>query len=150
MEWADEIAGALTLLGANVGRIIGAMLKGVDLQASNLAGPPTPISIAGVRLERLVGFGPRAGSPLNLTLISYDGVARIGAHTDPAAIPDPERAVQLARRLRRSAERRGRAQAGAEASAARRADAARRGVATRGIAASSGVVRRRPRRRSAL
>ena len=88
--WADEVTGAMTLLGqSNVSRIIGAMLKAVDLQASNLVGPPFSVSVAGERLERLVGFGPLAGAPLNMTLLSYHGVARIGVHTDPRRSPTP-------------------------------------------------------------
>lgn len=98
VAWADEVTGALTLLGAaNVSRIIGGVLRGLDLQASNVVGPAFAISLAGVRLARLIAFGPLSGAPLNLTLISYDGVASIGVHTDPAAIPDTERLLACLR-----------------------------------------------------
>jgi diacylglycerol O-acyltransferase / wax synthase len=92
LAWADDVAGAMTMLGeAGVVRLVGGMMKAVDFIASNIVGPPFPVYAGGARVERMVGFGPLGGAAVNLTLVSYDGVARIGIRTDSAAVPDPER-----------------------------------------------------------
>jgi hypothetical protein len=67
-------------------RIIGGMMKGVDVLASNVAGPPCPLYLAGVHVEEFYAFGPPAGAALNITLFSYDGTVSLGITTDSAAI----------------------------------------------------------------
>ena len=62
----------------------------VDLSTSNLPGPPMPVWIAGQRVAQLYPLGPVGGTPCNATLLSYDGTAAVGLHTDPAAISDTE------------------------------------------------------------
>ena len=70
--------------------VIGAMLKGVDFLASNVPGVPVPMWLEGQRVLKLVPFGPTAGSAVNVTLMSYDGICYIGVNADAAAIPDPD------------------------------------------------------------
>jgi diacylglycerol O-acyltransferase / wax synthase len=88
--WLDFVdvgaAAALRVPGAN-GLLAGAV-RSTDALASNLPGPPVPLFMAGASVQRLVPFGPRVGSALNLTLLSYQGDASIGVNTDPAAVPD--------------------------------------------------------------
>ncbi len=69
---------------------LGAMFKCADLVASNMAGAPVPVYLAGARLDRVFAFGPLSGAAVNVTLISHCGVCCIGVNTDSAAVPDPE------------------------------------------------------------
>lgn len=67
---------------------LGTMLKGVDFVASNVPGPPIPVSICGAKITDCFGFGPLGGAAVNVTLFSYDGDLRIAVTTDRAAVPD--------------------------------------------------------------
>ena len=69
---------------------LGAMFKCADFVASNMAGAPIPVYLAGARLDRVFAFGPLSGAAVNVTLISHCGVCCIGVNTDSAAVPDPE------------------------------------------------------------
>jgi WS/DGAT/MGAT family acyltransferase len=81
----ETIAGVLNLMPKGV---IGSMLKKVDFLASNVPGVPMPMYLEGVPVRRFYPFGPTAGSSVNVTLMSYDGMCCIGVNTDDAAIPD--------------------------------------------------------------
>ena len=70
------------------GDLLAAGLRSMDLLASNLPGPPVPLFLAGAQLERIVPIGPRAGSALNVTLLSHCESVQIGLNADPVAIPD--------------------------------------------------------------
>jgi diacylglycerol O-acyltransferase len=87
LDHTETIAGFLNLMPKGV---IGAMLKGVDFLASNVPGVPVPMWLEGQRVQRFFPFGPTAGSAVNITLMSYDGVCCIGVNADAAAIPDPD------------------------------------------------------------
>jgi diacylglycerol O-acyltransferase / wax synthase len=62
----------------------------LDLQASNVAGIPYTVYMAGARIERLFPFGPLPGSAVMAALVSHDGTCCIGINCDPAAVTDPE------------------------------------------------------------
>jgi hypothetical protein len=62
----------------------------LDLQASNVAGIPYTVYIAGAKIERLFPFGPLPGCAVMATLVSHDGTCCIGVNCDPAAVTDPE------------------------------------------------------------
>jgi len=66
----------------------------VDLHASNLAGAPFAVYLAGARVRRMFPFGPLSGVPVMTVLLSYDGTCGIGLTLDPAAITDPDLFVQ--------------------------------------------------------
>lgn len=83
---ANLIAGALNLLP---GAVTGAMLKHIDLLASNVPGFSDEVFVAGARLEAFYPFGPTLGSSANVTLMSYAGTCNIGVNTDAGAVPDP-------------------------------------------------------------
>lgn len=68
--------------------LIGKVLTSVDVMASNVVGSADPLYLAGARVLRLIPFGPRGGSGLNLTTVSYDGSLHVGVNMDPAATPD--------------------------------------------------------------
>jgi len=69
----------------------------IDFAASNLRGSPVPLYMGGARIDATYPMGPRAGCPLNVTVISYCGALCIGIHSDPAAITDPDAFVECLR-----------------------------------------------------
>jgi hypothetical protein len=81
----EAIAGVLNLMPSGV---LGSMLKHIDFLASNVPGVPVPLFLEGVRVRRYVPFGPTAGSSLNVTLMTYDGICCIGVNIDTAAVTD--------------------------------------------------------------
>jgi diacylglycerol O-acyltransferase len=88
----NGISATVQLLGKQLSRfIIGGMMKGVDVLASNVPGPPFPLYIAGTKVEQFYPFGPPAGAALNVTLFTYDGTVWLGITTDTAAVTDRER-----------------------------------------------------------
>jgi WS/DGAT/MGAT family acyltransferase len=62
----------------------------LDLQASNVAGIPYTVYMAGARIVRLFPFGPLPGCAVMATLVSHDGTCCIGVNCDAAAVTDPE------------------------------------------------------------
>ena len=68
---------------------MGVHARRVDLQASNLIGPPFPLYLAGRKVDRMYAFGPLPRVPAMAMLVSYEGVCTIGFTLDPAAITDP-------------------------------------------------------------
>lgn len=78
-----QLPGAVATLG------LAAHARRIDLQASNLIGPPAATYLAGQRVRRLYPFGPLPGIPAMTVLLSHDGTCCIGINLDPAAIGDP-------------------------------------------------------------
>lgn len=62
---------------------------GLDLQASNVAGVPVPVYLAGAKIERMFPFGPAPGCAVMATLVSHVGVCCIGINIDTAAVTKP-------------------------------------------------------------
>jgi diacylglycerol O-acyltransferase / wax synthase len=94
----DDLAPTLRQLPARIAiAAVGAHARRVDLQASNLIGPPCPLYLAGEQVERLYGFGPLPGIPVMAVLVSYDGVCTVGFTLDPAAVTDTELFLQSVR-----------------------------------------------------
>ncbi len=91
----NDISGAISRLGlaASV-NVLGSMMKGCDITASNVPGPPFPVWLAGSRVEQFFAYGPPAGSALNVTVFSYDGTLYYGINVDPAAVRDPQLLVR--------------------------------------------------------
>jgi WS/DGAT/MGAT family acyltransferase len=81
------IAGAINMLPVGY---VGGILKHVDFLASNVAGPPVPVYLAGGKVTGLFTFGPTIGASFNTTLLSYVGICHIGVNIDTAAAPDPD------------------------------------------------------------
>ncbi len=63
--------------------------KGLDLQASNVAGVPVPVYLAGARIERVFPFAPAPGCAVMATMVSHVGVCCIGVNLDTAAVTEP-------------------------------------------------------------
>lgn len=68
--------------------LFGAMLKSVDVAASNVPGPPIPLYCAGAEIEEMFPFGPLGGAALNVTLFSYNKRLCLTINVDTAAVPD--------------------------------------------------------------
>ena len=91
---AEPALGAYEPLAAVANRAPGAeaalgrVLASIDVMASNVTGSADPLYLAGARVLRLVPFGPRSGSGLNVTTVSYDGTLHVGVNLDPSATPD--------------------------------------------------------------
>ena len=66
----------------------GGMMKGTDVAATNVPGPPIPVYFAGAKLEALVPFAPKGGAALNVAMMTYNGIAQLGINMDTAAIYD--------------------------------------------------------------
>lgn len=62
---------------------------GLDLQASNIRGIPSPVFIAGAKIQRMFPFGPLPGCAVMVVLVSHCGVCCIGMNADPAAVTEP-------------------------------------------------------------
>jgi hypothetical protein len=65
-----------------------AQTRTIDFAASNLRGSPVPLYLAGRRIVANYPFGPRTGTPLNVTMLSYCDALHLGINIDPAAIRD--------------------------------------------------------------
>jgi diacylglycerol O-acyltransferase len=77
--------------------VFGAMLKGIDLVASNVPGAPIELFTSGARVEAMYALGPMAGAAVNITLLSYLDTIHLGINVDPAAVTEPERFVHCYR-----------------------------------------------------
>lgn len=87
LRWVNTVSAAIQRLGVPISRrVIGGMMKGVDVLASNVAGPPCPLYLAGEHVEEFYAFGPPAGAALNITLFSYDNAVYLGVTTVAAAV----------------------------------------------------------------
>ena len=64
------------------------MMKGTDVAATNVPGPPMAMFLAGARVEQMLPFAPKGGAAMNLAMMSYDGRAEIAVNIDTAAIYD--------------------------------------------------------------
>ncbi len=62
----------------------------IDFATSNLRGSPVDLFIGGARIVANYPMGPRAGSALNVTMLSYCGELHMGLNIDPAAITEPD------------------------------------------------------------
>jgi WS/DGAT/MGAT family acyltransferase len=91
LEAADLLA-ALTA-GVPTSVLVGllrAQTRTIDFATSNLRGSPVDLFLGGARIEASYPMGPRAGVPVNVTVMSYCGELHLGIHSDPAALVDPD------------------------------------------------------------
>jgi diacylglycerol O-acyltransferase / wax synthase len=80
----------MTLPRAITTRIAGGLMKGTDVVATNVPGPPIPVYMAGAKVTRMIPFAPKGGAAVNVGLMSYDGRAEIGVNVDTEAVSNPE------------------------------------------------------------
>lgn len=70
--------------------LAGALMKGVDVAATNVPGPPIGVYMAGAKVLMLVPFAPKGGAAVNVALISYAGRVFLGVNCDTAAVAEPD------------------------------------------------------------
>lgn len=87
LPYTQAIAGALNLLPR---WYIGAVLRHVDVLASDVPGIPVPVWIGGARVLMQHAFGPTIGAAVNVTLMTYVDTCALGIDLDAAAIPDAD------------------------------------------------------------
>ena len=77
--------------------LLRAQTRTIDFATSNLRGSPVDLYLGGARIEASYPMGPRAGVPLNVTVMSYCGELQLGINSDPAAVVDPDLFVDCLR-----------------------------------------------------
>jgi len=88
---AESLAGLLTALPTSLlVALTRAQTRTTDFAATNLRGSPVPLYIAGARVIASYPFGPRAGTAMNATVLSYCDELHLGLNLDPAAVADPD------------------------------------------------------------
>ncbi len=86
----ENMAGLVSMLPtALLVALTRSQTRTIDFAASNLRGSPVPLYLAGARILANYPFGPRTGTALNVTMMSYCDEVHMGCNLDPAAITDP-------------------------------------------------------------
>jgi len=86
---AEGLAGLITALPTAVlVALTRAQTRTTDFAATNLRGSPIPLWIAGARVIASYPFGPRTGTALNATVMSYCDELHLGLNIDPAAVSE--------------------------------------------------------------
>lgn len=60
----------------------------IDIVTSNLRAAPFPLFVGGAHIEATYPLGPLMGTPVNVTMMTYEGRADLGVHVDTVAIPN--------------------------------------------------------------
>jgi WS/DGAT/MGAT family acyltransferase len=88
---SDHVYRLLTRLPATVATNVSAgLMKGTDVAATNVPGPPIPIYAAGAEVLHMLAFAPKGGAAVNVAMLSYRGLVEISVNMDLAAIRDPD------------------------------------------------------------
>ncbi len=88
---AENLAGLLTALPTSLlVALTRAQTRTTDFAATNLRGSPVPLYIAGARVIASYPLGPRTGTALNATVLSYCDELHLGLNLDAAAVADPD------------------------------------------------------------
>ncbi|MGB2969710.1 MAG: WS/DGAT domain-containing protein, partial [Candidatus Nanopelagicales bacterium] len=63
---------------------------------TNVPGPRTPMSLAGTRVDGILGWAPCSGDqPMTVCIFSYNGRVTVGFGTDKTLVPDVMRLSEL-------------------------------------------------------
>ncbi len=77
--------------------LLSAAAQTSDLTASNVPGVPVPVWLCGAKVERMYPLVATIGAAINITMLTYAGVASVGISTDDAAVDDREELVRSLR-----------------------------------------------------
>jgi diacylglycerol O-acyltransferase len=77
--------------------IVAAAAQSSDVTASNVPGVPIPVWLAGAKVERMYPLVATIGAAVNVTMLTYNGIASVGVSTDDAAVSDPDILVESLR-----------------------------------------------------
>ena len=86
----STVVAALDVVPALARPLFGLMLKSVDLNASNVPGPPFRLFCAGAEIEEMYPAPPLAGAAVSVSLLSYAGTVHLTVNTDTAAVADAD------------------------------------------------------------
>jgi diacylglycerol O-acyltransferase / wax synthase len=87
---SDQVYRLLVRLPTSASTALSAgLMKGTDVAATNLPGPPIPVYFAGAEVTSLLPFAPRGGAALNVAMITYNGKAEFAVNIDERAVEDP-------------------------------------------------------------
>lgn len=90
LDFSEILYKGMALLpGPAAERLAGSLMKGVDLAATNVPGPPVPIYTCGTRVTSMAAFAPKSGAAANIGLLTYDGTAFVGINSDPVGVANP-------------------------------------------------------------
>lgn len=96
LQLSDTIYRLLTRLPRPITTVVaGGLMKGTDVVATNVPGPPIPLYLGGALVEALLPFAPKGGAAVNFALMTYNGTAQVGINCDEAAVSDPVRLAEL-------------------------------------------------------
>lgn len=70
--------------------LVSAAAQTSDLTASNVPGVPVPVWIAGAKIERMYPLVGTIGAAINVTMLTYEGIASVGVSSDDLAVGDRE------------------------------------------------------------
>ncbi len=90
LDAMTTLAPALVQLPEPVFGLAGRAQDRLDVQASYVPGPRTPVHLAGARVTSMVAFGPLPGPAVMSVMVTYAGIARIGLTVDAVAMPAVE------------------------------------------------------------
>lgn len=91
---SDQVYRFLVRLPTSAATSVSAgLMKGTDVAATNLPGPPLPVFFAGAEVTSMLPFAPRGGAALNIAMMTYNGRAQFAINIDERAVPDPENLV---------------------------------------------------------
>ena len=68
--------------------MVSAAAQTSDLTASNVPGVPVPVWLAGAKVEAMYPLVGTIGAAINVTMLTYEGVASVGISSDDAAVGD--------------------------------------------------------------
>mgnify|MGYP000906105718 FL=1 len=77
--------------------LLSAAAQTSDLTASNVPGVPVPVWLCGAKVERMYPLVATIGAAINITMLTYAGVASVGVSTDDAAVDDREELIRSLR-----------------------------------------------------
>jgi WS/DGAT/MGAT family acyltransferase len=86
---AEGLAGVVSgLPSAILVAMTRSQTRTIDFAASNLRGSPAHLYLAGQRIVANYPFGPRTGTAMNVTMLSYGEELDLGFNIDPVAVSD--------------------------------------------------------------
>jgi diacylglycerol O-acyltransferase len=91
------VVSALDVFPALARPLFGLMLKSVDLNASNVPGPPVRLYCAGAEIEEMYPATPLGGAAVSVSLLSYAGTVHVTINSDTGAVDDVDRLVDCLR-----------------------------------------------------
>lgn len=85
LRWTDTLAEFSRVLPVE---LLAAAAQASDVTASNVPGVPIPVWLAGAQVLRMYPLVSTIGAAVNITMLTYNGIASVGVSADDAAVVD--------------------------------------------------------------